>query len=460
MTIRRLAAFRPVPARPAPVLPTLGRRAALLFAASALSGCSMFDDWFGETKTPLPGTRIAVASEHRALAVDRGLGRKVVLPPPTTNADWPQSGGGPAHLGGHPAAGAKLAVAWRADIGEGSGYRRAVTARPVIAGGRVFTMDADGAVSSFDAAAGTRQWRTETAPEDSRSTNLGGGLAVAGATLYAATGRAELLAIEAASGKIQWRKPLPAPARSAPTVADNRIFVGTIDSEMVAMAQADGQRLWAYQSEGAATEVVGLPAPAYADGIVIAGFESGDLVALRAVSGAVAWADSLAAARGRTALADLSAVRGMPVIADGRVYAVSLGRLLLADDLYSGRRLWDRDVASADSPWLAGGFLFVLDTDSQIAALDASDGAVIWVTQLDRYEDMKKQRDPITWCGPVLAGDRLIVCGTHGVALAVSPYTGEVLGKQTLSAGVTLAPVVAGNTVYVVTSDGALTALR
>ena len=68
--------------------------------------------------------------------------------------------------------------------------------------------------------------------------------------------------------------------------------------------------------------------PAFAAGLLVAGFGSGELVALNPTSGAVVWSDSLAAARGRTSLADVSSVRGRAVIKDGRVYAISLGQQL------------------------------------------------------------------------------------------------------------------------------------
>ena len=60
------------------------------------------------------------------------------------------------------------------------------------------------------------------------------------------------------------------------------------------------------------------------------------------------------------------------------------------------------------------------------------------MTDLPRWENPEKQKDPITWFGPVLAGDRLVVAGTNSEALAVSPYTGEILGRQTLSGAASL----------------------
>jgi outer membrane protein assembly factor BamB len=300
------------------------RRAALLASLALLPGCSLYDSWFGSDKKTLPGERQAVLQGGRGLA-DATAARAVTVPPPVDVAEWPQPGGTPAHEGGHLALAGGFNRAWTASIGESTGYRRRITAQPMVAGGRVFTMDADGVVAAFDAAGGRNIWRSTTEPEDDRSTNVGGGIAVAGDTVFASTGRAEVLALDAASGAVRWRAPLGAPARSAPTVVGERLFVGTLDNQMLGLSAKDGKRLWSYQSPATETLVLGLPAPAFVDGIVIAGFGSGELVALREASGTVVWSDSLSAARGRTSITDLSAIRGLPVVRDGRVHAVSLG---------------------------------------------------------------------------------------------------------------------------------------
>ncbi len=436
----------------------LPRRAALLLPV-ALGGCSSFDNWFGDTKKALPGKRVSVINPRRGLEVD-GTGAPVELPPPLENADWPQAGGTPSHAIGRPRAGDALAVVWKADIGEGGGYRQKITAQPVVAGGRVFTLDSDAVVTAFDAAAGGRLWRLDTRPDDNDSTNIGGGIGVEGDTLYVGTGLAELLAIEAATGKIRWRKPLGVPARGAPTIADGRIFALTLDNQLHALAVADGRRLWNYQATVPEISLLGLPAPAVAEGLVVAGFGGGDLVALRAASGTVVWTDSLAAARGRNSLLDLSSVRGLPVVADGRVYAGSVGGLTVSLDVRTGRRLWEREAATSEMPWVAGNWLFLLATGGQLAAIGRADGRIAWVTELPQFENPEKKKDPIHWIGPVLAGDRLIVGSSTALALFVNPATGAITGQRELSAAMSVPPSVAGGTVYLVTDDATLAALR
>lgn len=333
----------------------LSRRLALLAPLALLPGCSVFEGWFGSNKTPLPGKRLPIMAVNRALEVAKPP-PTVVLPPPVANPNWPQSGGVPTHDMGHPALGDTLSRIWSSGIGEGGGYRRKITAQPLVADGRVFVMDSDARVSAFDAATGSRIWDTDTQGEEDRSTNVGGGIGWDGGIVYASTGRAEMLALDAATGAIKWRVPLPAGARSAPTIADGKLFVLTIDNQLLALDAKDGSKVWSHQAPAIEATILGLPAPAFQDGIVVAGFSSGDLVAIRSNSGTVAWADSIASPRGRNSLTDLSSIRGRPIIKDAQVYAVGLGGLMVSLDLRTGRRLWEREITSANPPgWPARG---------------------------------------------------------------------------------------------------------
>jgi len=243
-------------------------------------------------------------------------------------------------------------------------------------------------------------------------------------------------------------------------VVEGRIFLTTIEDRLIALAGTDGRQLWDHQAINPTTSVLGCAAPAYTDGLVIAGFGSGELTAVRAESGTVVWTDSLAANIVGGGVADFSAIRGLPVIAGGRVYAIGMGGLMIANDLPTGRRLWEREVGGEDHPWVAGSWVFIVSLEQRMAAINRDDGRVAWVTDLPRWNNPEKERGIITWYGPLLVGDRLVVAGTSESALAVSPYTGEILGQQELSGKASLGPVAAAGTVFVVTDDGRLLALR
>ena len=433
-------------------------RTAALLPAAALPGCSFFDDLFESSKPGLPGKRETVMPSTRGMQLDASFTQPVTLPAPVLNADWAQSGGGPAHVMGNVQLGDVSRRAWRRSIGEGGGYRQKITATPVIAGGQVFTMDSDGSVSAFDVQTGARRWNTDTEPKKDRSTNVGGGLAVAGGTVYATTGRAEALAIEAGSGKITWRSELDSPARSAPTVADNRLYVTTLDNRMLALSPTDGKRLWSYQATAAATSVLGEPAPAFADGLVVGGFGSGDLVTLRADSGTLAWSDSLASARGRNSLADLSAIRGLPVISDNVVYAIGVGgRAAGAGPALrppavgaGGRRpahaLGRRGLAVRVD---AGPDAGVPEQGGWPGAL-VEPVATVW---------RRREVEGADFLDGAAAGGQYLYCaGSTEKLLAVNPATGAVLGQEDLPDQVSVGMVAAGGKLFVVTDDASLSA--
>jgi outer membrane protein assembly factor BamB len=442
----------------------LTRRAALLLPLAA-TGCSLWDRWFGEAKEKLPGTRLPVLAPKRGLNVDNPVSRPVSVPAPQPLAAWPQAGGDATHAPGNIAVGDKVGRAWSASIGTSAGYRRKITARPVAAAGRVFTMDADANVSAFSLKDGGQIWRIETVGPDDDSTNVGGGVSVdpaaGGGTVYAANGLGVVAALDMATGKQRWRVTLPTPARAAPTFADGRLYVPTIDDRLIALAQDTGKTIWTYQDPPQATTILGLPSPAFAEGLVVGGFGSGDLVCLRAATGESTWTDGLGSVHAGASLADLSSVRALPVISQEAVFGVSLGGLIVSIDLRSGRRLWEREITSLETPYLAGDWLFVVTPDAQLAALNRVDGQVAWVSQLPMLEDpTDKSSKPVHWVGPVMAGSQLLVGGTSEAMLVVNPLNGAIAGRIEMPGKVALTPSVVEGTVLVVTDNGMLTAFR
>ncbi len=435
----------------------LGRRAALMLPM-LLAGCNTLSDLFATPKTPLPGLRQPVLAGNNALQPDVTYRSAVSVPPAIRNAGWLQAGGAPSHVMQNLAA-SGLNQAWRHDLGESGGYRRSIPCPPVVAGGRIFGMDPDAVVHANDLRTGERIWRTPTRARKDRSTNVGGGLSTDGSTLYVATGRAEVLALDPARGTIRWRKPIAEPARCAPTIADGRLFVTTAADRLVALSATDGSHQWDYQATTAVTSVLGQPSPAYTDGIVVAGFGSGDLIAFRADGGSVVWAESLAAVSSSN-LAAISAVRGLPVIDSNRVFAIGLGGLMLCLDLRSGRRLWERNVAGGDTPWVAGDWIYILTASQQLAAINRNDGNAAWVVDLPRWTNPRRQTGAILWRGPVMVEGHLITVSTDHTVQSRLAATGEMVGQRVVLAEATLSPIVADGTLLVLTDDGVLTAFR
>jgi outer membrane protein assembly factor BamB len=427
-------------------------------AALSLGACDIFD----KKKDPLPGERIAVFQDRRDIEPDRETaGLEVVLPTPQVNDSWPQSGGYANYAMHHLAIGASPQIVWSASVGAGSRSDRLLTTPPVVAEGRVFVKDAEGTVSAFNADTGQLIWRVVLTPEKARDADeFGGGLAYYGGRLFVTTGFAHVFSLDPADGKEVWRSTVSAPVRGAPNVFADRVFVVSIDNKLHALAAVDGSDLWNFSALQEVAGFVSASSPAASGEIVVAPFSSGELVALRLDSGRPVWNEALVGQRREArAFGNLADIRGRPVIDRGQVVAIGSAGQFAAIDLRSGQRAWERGFGGNQTPWVAGRFLFIVTSSADVAAVNRADGKVKWVTPLTQYEDAKMRR-PVLWAGPVLAGDRLLIAGSTGDLVAISPYTGEVIGRLEVREPMRIAPVIANQTIYVLTDYGRLIALR
>lgn len=432
------------------------------FGVLVLAGCSWLPDEFGgSSKPPLPGERISVLALEKSLEPDpRIADLEVRLPRPYVNTEWPQAGGYPNHAMYHLKLGDDLKRIWRSDIGAGSDSEERLPAAPVVADGKLFVMDSEAHVSGLNAETGERLWRVSLTPAEFSSGALGGGVAYDHGRVYVTTGYGDVFCLDAATGKEVWKRGIGIPLRAAPTVEGNRVFAISYDNQLHALNLADGTVVWTFAGIAETAALVGAASPAVDGGIVIAPFSSGELVAMRADNGRVAWNDSLIRGVRASSVAGINDISGRPVIDRGRVIAIGHSGRMLAIDLRSGERIWEREVSGVQAPWVAGEFIYLVTEDAEVLCLSRRDGRIRWVRQIDRYERPKAKKKPISWYGPVLASDRLILVSSQGYAVSVSPYTGEVLGEIELSDDASVAPIVANDTLYILTDDGYVAAYR
>lgn len=423
----------------------------------AVAGCGLFEE---ETRR-IPGERISVLRLERQLEPDKRVADlQVRLPRPVPLTSWPQAGGNSAHVQHHIALPAALAEAWRTDIGEGSDSTMRLLAPPIIANGRAFVMDVESRISAVNTANGDVIWEFDPKVPDDDDEAFGGGIAFEGGNLFVSTGFADVLSIDAETGKERWRKRLSGPMRAAPAVSDGRVFVVTIDNQLFALDGNTGERLWSHAGFSEIAGLLGAASPAVGSGTVIVPYSSGEIFALRVENGRPLWSDNLSSSRRLDALSTLADIRGMPVVDRGLVYAISHSGRMAAIDLRTGTRAWEKSIGGVEMPWIAGEFIYLLTNESQIVCLTRRGGRIRWVRDLPQFEEPDNKDDPIKWSGPVLAGDRLVITGSHGEAWSVSPYTGKVLGRLELSDEVFLPPVVADGAIYFLTEDGDLVAMR
>lgn len=437
--------------------------AALSLLAFSLSACETLDQFITPgVKIEVKGERVAVLPSASAVEVDPKLKNEpVVLPKPVVNSEWPQPGGYADNVMHHLSAVGKLNREWSSSIGSGSSSDTRLTASPVVAGGKVYVLDAQVNVSAYDAKSGDRLWQVDLTPEDEDAEEgFGGGVAVDGDKVFVSTGFGFVAALNAKNGREIWRRSATVPFRAAPVVNGGRVFVATQENQLMALAEDDGRVLWDHRGIAESAGILGSNSVAVSGDLVVVPYTSGELFALNVRNGRPVWSDTLARSGGLTPLSSLADISGRPVIDRGLVFANSHAGRLVAIDMRTGERAWTIDVGGTQRPWVVGDYVYVITDNAQVLCVRRTDGRVRWIHQLAAYRDPEGRRGAIAWSGPVLVSDRLVAVSSEGYAVSISPYTGEVLGQIDIPDKAFIAPVVANNTVYVLTDDARLTALR
>ena len=458
---------------------------ALLAASLLLSGCEAMSgitdtvgSWFSSPhKSNLRGERVSLVSLNEDLKTDADIANvPVKLTAPYRNTEWPQPGGYAANAMYHLEAPGPLREIWDADAGKGSDSDSRLTAQPVIAGGRVYTLDAEAHIYVFDLH-GRPVWDKRLAPKNGTDmptlwgllgkhntieppSGMGGGLAYDGGKLFATSGFGVVLCLDAATGREIWHHDIGTPIINAPVVIGGRVFFSTHDNHFYALAEFDGHQLWDHQGIADPADVLASTSAAVSGEFVIVPYTSGEVYALRVQNGQAAWSDVLSHTGKVTALSELDNIAGRPVIDRGQVYVISHSGLMAAISLASGERLWSRDIGGTQTPWAAGDYVYVVTGDGQLLCLTRKEGRVRWMHQLPQYLNEEDKRRPIDWSGPVLVSDKLVLFSSAGHAEAISPYDGQLLGRVEMPGGTYVSPSVADGVVYLYTNDAELVALR
>jgi outer membrane protein assembly factor BamB len=440
--------------------PKTFRIALLIAAALAASGCGVFKK--GKTSTPVLGQRIAVLTGENDVTVDPATAAlPMSLPDPVANTDWTQSGGNPSKSMGQLALGRALARAFTVQAGRGSSLTARLAAAPIVADGKVFTMDTLGTVRAFDGRTGAQLWSSQTPSEKANTASLyGGGVAYDKGRIYATNGLGDVAALDERNGGIVWKVRPGGPLRGAPSVANDSVYVMSQDDQIYSLKESDGSTNWSQAASLEIAGVFGSASPAVGQGTVVAGFSSGELNAYRYENGREVWQDALQRTSIRTSVSSLNDIDADPVIDSGQVIAVGQGGRMVALDIITGQRQWELNLAGIATPWLAGDWVFVVTDEAKLVCVARQNGHIRWITQLPQFVKAKSKKGEIDYSGPVLAGGRLIVTGSNGALIFVDPATGAVQSQTSVGAGVTLPPVVANSTLYVYDDRGRLTAFR
>ncbi len=413
-------------------------------------------------KTPTIGERLPVLALDTKTEADPALAdTPITLPPSQPNADWGQPGVTADKAPGNLELGPALTKAWEASIGAGSSMTRRLASAPVVAGGRVYTIDTMANIRAFDMRGGGMLWERRIVRErTSKAVAFGGGVSADAHAVYSTSGYGVVMAFAADTGKPLWRTDVGAPLRGSPAISGERLYVISQDNQIFALNLTTGAKAWDVTGTIEQAGLLGVATPAVAGTTIVAGFSSGELTAFLSANGRTVWQDALSRTGRSTAIDSIADIDASPVIDRDRVFAIGHGGRMVALELTTGTRVWERNFAGLSMPWVAGDWVFALTLKGELVALTRAEGKIRWVHTLPEFRKAKKKVGDIRWYGPVLASDRLWVTGSHGRLGWVNPANGQLGDTWPLPGPTYLPPVIASGMVFVLTDKGRLVAFQ
>ncbi len=421
-------------------------------AATLLTACQ-------EPEVILPGAR-----EDLVLQADvpENESPAIRLPSQVQNANWTQRIGSPKFRTANAALSSRPNLVWSTSIGQGESRKTRITADPVVAEGRVFTVDAEATISATTTSGAPLWSRDLTSPQDKTGQASTGGLAYGDGKLFVTTGFGTLTALDPATGNPLWEQKLQAVGSGTPSVYDELVYVVSGDATGWALETDTGRIAWQLLSLPNVQNVQSPAAPAITDRLVLFPYGSGEIQAAFRRGGVSRWTAGLSDVRPGRAVNTVGDISSDPVVVGNTVYVANHSGRMAAFDMETGARKWTADHGALSPVFPAGDSLFLVSERNVLLRINASDGTRVWGIQLPTFvkDKPRKQTTMHVHYGPILAGGQLVVASSDEKIRFFDPQSGALTNTVDLPGGAATNPVVAGGVLYVVNRKGQLYAFR
>ena len=335
---------------------------------------------------------------------------------------------------------AKLAVAWRVNLGDAGRY----IFTPATYGDSVFAASNRGDLLRLNASTGKTLWRVDT------KAALSGGVGVAENMVLVETSKGSVLAYDL-EGKPLWQSRVSSEVLSAPQAAGEFVVVRSGDSRIFGLDARDGSRRWEYQTTPPPLTLRANPGVIIVESFVIAGLPAGKLVVLNIANGGLVWETVVAAPKGDNELERITDIAGPPLVEAGRVCAATFQGRAACYETLKGGQLWGRPASSVGSLAADDLSVYMSEDTGSVVALDKNTGASVWKQDKLAYRNLS---------APLATKDSVVVGDFEGQVHFLKFEDGSFAARlATDGGGIAAAPKLIGDKVLVQTRKGGVYAI-
>jgi outer membrane protein assembly factor BamB len=339
----------------------------------------------------------------------------------------------------------KVGKVWSTGVGKGLD-KAGRQLRPVHSAGSIYAADYKGLLIAVDADSGKKKWEIKT------KLPFTGGPGVSENLLLMGTENGEVFAFDASTGTQLWSANVTSEVLAPPNAADGIVVVRCIDGRVFGLDANTGQRIWIYDHNVPLLTLRGNAPILLRAGVVYVGYDGGQVVALSMDDGTLMWEQTLVTTEGRTELERLSDIDGQLVFINSDLLVSSYKNRLASLAADSGRLLWFKDISSATGVSVDRINLTLTDKDGNLWLLDRRNGAESWKHDQLLHRGLTR---------PVFYGSFVVVGDEDGYLHWINVDDGQFAAREKVGGkGFSGPPLVVGNTLYVMTNKGSLTAFR
>ena len=339
----------------------------------------------------------------------------------------------------------RLGSLWSVAVGNGQGDNY-TEITPAVDGDNIFAASENGTIIAVDIASGDINWRRRL------DTPVTGGVGAGDGVMMIGTQDAELLVLNQADGELIWRSPVSSEVLSPPETNGDIVVAQTVDGKLVALDRETGEQRWIYETTLPALTLRGTSKPVITPlGSVVAGFSNGTLVSVSAEDGVWRWEERVAVPEGEYDIDRVIDVDGDLLLDGNRILASSYQGNLMAFDVASGRIVWGMEASSYHGLDQGFGNIYYCSDSSHVIAVRDNTNDVVW-------ENTDLEYRSIT--APTAFNNYIAVADFEGYLHILSQIDGRIVGRMRIdNDGVRSNLLVAGNRLFAFGNSGRLMAL-
>lgn len=333
---------------------------------------------------------------------------------------------------------------WSVSAGEGSGGKVSGL-RLNLEEDALYAAEIGGTVYAWSPEKGKLLWKTDT---DARVIS---GPTVSGDQVLVGTLDAEVIALKRADGEEMWRSRTSSEVIGPPVRSGEIVIARSVDGRVYGLDASAGQRVWTFDRDVPNLVLRGSSAPLIIGGRAYIGMDNGRVASLRINDGEPVWEQAVAVASGRTELERITDVDAELLDGPDCILAASFGGEVACLEAESGDVVWRRSIRSYAGMAATDDKLIVTDDVGTVWGLDLHTGAAAWKQEGLLY---RKLSAPAYYDGYVVVGD------FEGYLHWLDPSTGSFVARSRVGSDpIMLAPVPAGDRMFVMNSTGRISAV-